>query len=85
MTGVVQFVPTFSPITSVSVNVSTLGVTVKLRKDADGTYRGMALFDSNIHKTLNYSLLVDGVLFTSTSYTLTSADIANGVATAPPL
>jgi hypothetical protein len=68
-----------------SVDVSTLGITVKLRKDADGVYRGTALFDSNVYQTLKYSLAIDGTPTTSQTYTLGAADIANGVATAPPL
>ena len=81
-----SWTPTVSPITSVVVNVSTTGQSIHLRKDVDGVYRGAALFDSKIYTTtLFYSLTVDGVLFTTTSYTLTATDISNGVATAPPL
>jgi hypothetical protein len=66
-----------------SVDISTLGVTVKLRKDPDGVYRGTALFDSNGNHTLTYSLTIDGTPTKSQTYALTTADIANGVATVP--
>jgi hypothetical protein len=72
-----------SPTASVSVDVVTLGETVKLRKDADGNFRGTALFDSNVFTTLSYAVLVDGIVATATTYTLTDADIDRGVATAP--
>jgi hypothetical protein len=72
-----------SSATSVTVDIAVLGETIKLRKDLDGTYRGSALFDSTVHKTLLYFLRVDGTLITDHLYTLTATDIANGVATAP--
>jgi hypothetical protein len=78
------YTPKVSRVKSIVVNVSTLGASINLRKDADGSYRGQALFDSKSFKTLNYSLTVDGVLITSQVYTLTATDIANGVAK-PPL
>jgi hypothetical protein len=78
------YTPTVSPVKSIVVNVSTLGASINLRKDADGSYRGQALFDSKSFKTLNYSLTVDGVLISSQVYTLTATDTANGVAK-PPL
>ena len=55
------YTPTVSPVKSIVVNVSTLGASINLRKDANGSYRGQALFDSKSFKTLNYSLTVDGV------------------------
>jgi hypothetical protein len=77
------YVPTSSTTNSVSVDVSTLGVTVKLQQDPDGTYRGRALFDSDVYQTLTYTLKVDGSVISSNTYKLTAADIANGVVTAP--
>ena len=71
-----------SSANKVSVEVTPLGVTVDLRKDPDGSFRGSILFDSDVHKSVLYFLKVDGTLVTTKDYTLTSADIANGVATA---
>jgi hypothetical protein len=78
------YTPASSSTTSVLVDVtSPLGVTVKLQKDPDGNYRGRVLFDSNVYQTLAYTLRVDGVFIEFKTYTLTAADIANGVAKAP--
>jgi len=77
--------PTSPSIKSVSIGIVPLDVTIKLRKDSDGMFRGGVLFDSNVNKTVTYSLQVDGTFISLHGYTLTAADIANGVATAPTL
>jgi hypothetical protein len=74
--------PTSSTVKSVEIGVLPLDVTVKLRKDTGGIFRGRVLFDSNVNKSVIYSLQVDGKVISLNSYTLTAADIQNGVATA---
>ncbi len=69
----------------ISVVIPTLGQTIELYKDQSGSFDGTALFDLSTlsTSTLTYYFMVNGSNTANATYTLTSADKTNGVATVP--
>ncbi len=69
----------------ISVVIPTLGQTIELYKDQSGFFDGTAIFDLSTlsSSTLTYYFVVNGTKTANATYTLTSADKANGVATTP--